>query len=141
MAETTKPKRRLRPPKTVREKAAASKQASTPKPKKRGKLTKAIAWPIQKVASPFRKTAKFLNKFRAIRWIVKFAKFLAKILLISYIASSWQELKNVTWPKWRESRRLTIAVLAFAIFFGAAVAILDYGLSHLFRIILLSKKS
>ncbi len=141
MVDTSKPKRRLRPPKTVREKAAASKQASVPKPKKRNKIFKKLTWPLKKIVKPIVKAAKFLNKFRVIRWLVKFIKLLAKILFISYLISSWQELKNVTWPKWQQSRRLTFAVLAFAIFFGAAVATLDYGLSHLFRIILLSKKN
>ncbi len=141
MADNNQAKRRLRPPKTVREKAAASKQAAQPRPKRRQKVFKALAWPFKQIAKPFVKVTKFLNKFRIFKWLVKFFKLLAKILFISYLISSWQELKLVAWPRWRESRRLTIAVLAFAIFFGAAVAILDYGLSHLFKLILLSKKS
>jgi preprotein translocase SecE subunit len=142
MADSPKPKkRRIRAPQTVREKAQSkTSKAETAKPKKLGKVKKVIAWPFKKVAWPFKKAGKFLGRFRVFRFIAKVFKFLAKILLINYLISSWKELKLVTWPSRRESWRLTFAVLAFAIVFGALVATLDYGLSHLFKSLLLSKR-
>lgn len=64
-------------------------------------------------------------------------KFVAKILLPTYVRQSWQELKLVTWPKWRESLRLTRAVLIFAVIFGLTVAAVDYGLEKVFKQILI----
>lgn len=59
-----------------------------------------------------------------------------RILIPKYFRSSWQELKLVTWPGWNEGRRLTSAVLIFAIIFGAVIAgvdlILDKFFHHLF---------
>lgn len=138
MADNKKPKRRLRPPQTVRERAEAS--AKEPKkPKKTRWLRKTLAWPFKKIAAPFKKAAKFLGKYKFFRFIARIFKFLAKILFINYLIGSWRELKLVTWPSGKESRRLTFAVLAFAVVFGAFVASLDYGLSHLFKAIILSK--
>jgi preprotein translocase SecE subunit len=48
-----------------------------------------------------------------------------------------QELRLVTWPNWKQSRQLTFAVLVFAVIFGAAIAVVDYGLDKVFRNILL----
>jgi preprotein translocase SecE subunit len=62
---------------------------------------------------------------------------LGKILVPPYIRNSWKELKQVTWPNWKQSRQLTFAVLVFAVIFGAAVAIVDFGLDKLFKHILL----
>ena len=138
MAEDKKPKRRLKQPQTIRERAEAT--AKEPKKeKKTGRLKKVLAWPFKKIALPFKKAGKFLGKYKFFRFVARIFKFLAKILLITYIVSSWKELKLVSWPSRRESRRLTFAVLAFAVVFGAFVASLDYGLSHLFKVIILSK--
>jgi preprotein translocase SecE subunit len=43
----------------------------------------------------------------------------------------------VTWPTWRESRRLTGAVILFSVIFGGLIAIVDYGLDKLFKQLLL----
>jgi preprotein translocase SecE subunit len=55
----------------------------------------------------------------------------------SYFRNSFRELKQVTWPGRRESLRLTSAVLAFAIVFGAIVALVDFGLDKLFKELIL----
>ena len=81
-----------------------------------------------------------MSKFKLFRFIGRIFKYLGKILLINYIISSWRELKLVSWPNRRETRRLTFAVLAFAVVFGAVIASLDFGLGRLFKLILLSKK-
>ena len=73
------------------------------------------------------------------RWLGsrKVVRFIAKIIGIRYIARSWRELKQVTWPKFRESTRLVGAVLVFSLAFGTFVAILDYGLNKVFQNVIL----
>lgn len=120
-----KPKRRLKPPQSLREKAQA---ASVPKKEKKKHLVKtksSVAW-------PFKKSFGYLGRFKTFRII-------GKILLPTYFRNSWREIKLVTWPDRRTSIRLTLAVLAFAIVFGALVATLDFGLSNLFKVIILGK--
>lgn len=75
----------------------------------------------------------------AIRWFFRLraVRFIGRILGLGYIRSSWQELKQVTWPTRREGRRLTTAVVIFSVVFGALIAVVDYGLDKLFKQILL----
>lgn len=75
----------------------------------------------------------------SLRWFfrLKPVRFIGRILGFRYLASSWRELRQVTWPTWRESRRLTGAVIVFSVIFGALVAAVDYGLDKLFKEILL----
>ena len=68
-----KPKRKLRPAQTVREKAKA---ASNAKPKKRGWLRKLRAL----IALPFSKLGVFLGKYKLFRAI-------AKVLCFSFLGS------------------------------------------------------
>lgn len=64
-------------------------------------------------------------------------KFLATITGLRYIYRSFRELRTVTWPSFRESMRLTGAVILFSIVFGLFVAVVDYGLDKLFKQIIL----
>ena len=124
-----KPKRRLRPPQTVREKTQQKKDQPV-KPKRLSKVRAAIA-------KPFKLAGNFLGKYKFFRGVGKVLRFIGKILVPPYIRNSWKELKLVTWPNRRETFRLTFAVIAFAVVFGALVATLDYGLSRLFKVIIL----
>lgn len=74
-----------------------------------------------------------------LRWFFKLkpVRFVGRVLGFTYIRNSWQELRHVTWPTWRESRRLTVAVIVFSVIFGALVALADYGLDKLFKEFLL----
>ena len=72
---------------------------------------------------PDNKAGKFLNKKR--RFIPKFFR------------EAWQELKLVSWPDRKETAKLTLAVLVFAIIFGATIALVDYGLDKVFKELLL----
>ena len=60
-------------------------------------------------------------------------RFIVKILGLRYLYRSFRELWSVTWPTFKESRRLTGAVIMFAVAFGIFVAVVDYGLDKLFK--------
>jgi preprotein translocase SecE subunit len=64
-------------------------------------------------------------------------RIIGLVIFPVYFRRSWQELKLVTWPGFKQSLRLTWAVLLFAIIFGTAVALVDYGLDAVFKRILL----
>jgi preprotein translocase SecE subunit len=122
-----KAKRTVKNPETFRERAQkATDQADKPK---RRQLKPASA----KEAEPGKKT----SNDKALRAATFAPRLVGKILLPPYIRKSWAELRQVTWPSWRESRRLTYAVLVFSIAFGAAIALVDFGLDKVFREILL----
>ena len=132
MAEK-KSKRKLRPAQTVREKAEAANVVKPVKIKRRSVVA-------SKIALPFKKTGAFLAKYKFFRGVAKVLKFIGRIIVPGYFRSSWAEIKLVTWPSRRETRRLTMAVIGFAVVFGVVIASLDYGLGHLFRIIILGNK-
>lgn len=127
MADTAPNKRRVKNPETFRERAA--KAGDTPKPARVSNwqaFSGGLRWPLARLFRPLRQ----LGATKPLRLV-------GKILVPAYFRNSWRELKLVTWPSWRESRRLTFAVLVFAVIFGAAIAIVDYGLDKLFKDILL----
>lgn len=70
-----------------------------------------------------------------LRWFfaLRAVRFIGRIIGFSFIRSSWQELKGVTWPTRREGRRLTTAVIIFSVIFGALIAAVDYGLDKIFK--------
>lgn len=74
-----------------------------------------------------------------LRWFfnLRAIRFIGRVLGLTYLRSSWQELKLVTWPTKREGRRLTTAVIIFSVIFGALIALVDYGLDKLFKQLLL----
>ena len=124
------PKKRIvKNPETFRERALKANEISE-KPKRSAQLKRTSS----KVASPVfvpigRGAGKVFNR--------KPFRIIGRILLPRYFRTSWAELRQVKWPSRRQSRDLTFAVLIFAVAFGAAVAIVDYGLDKLFRGILL----
>lgn len=75
----------------------------------------------------------------AFRWFfrLKVIRFIGRMLGFGYFRRSFNELKGVTWPTWRESRRLTGAVILFSVIFGGLIAVVDYGLDKLFKQLLL----
>ncbi len=131
--QSNKPKRRLRPAQaSIRERAQAARETKPQKISRLSRIGKAIR-------KPFGVSHSFLIRFKTMRAIGKVLKVIGRILLPYYFRNSWKEIRLVTWPNRRETRRLTLAVLGFAIVFGALVASLDYGLSHLFQSIILGK--
>lgn len=56
--------------------------------------------------------------------------------LIHYIEASKAELRKVTWPTARETRKATIVVLSFVGVMAILLGLIDLGLSSLIRTIL-----
>lgn len=120
-----KTKRRLKDPETFRERAIKASEAGEGN-RKLGKARQATRKATAPVARPFAAVFRTLSRFRPFRII-------GKILLPPFIRRSWHELRLVEWPSWKQSLRLTFAVIVFAVIFGATVAAVDYGLDKIFR--------
>lgn len=56
--------------------------------------------------------------------------------LINYIEASRAELRKVTWPTARETRKATLAVLGFVAIMAIILGLIDLGLSSLIKTIL-----
>lgn len=134
MAEpTNSTKRRVKNPETFRERAEKANQASENASRKGW-----IRTTIQKVLGPvFRPLKQAIGKLLQVQPF----KAISYVIVPPYVRHSWKELRLVTWPTFRESYKLTFAVLVFAIIFGVAIAAVDYGLDRLFRDILLNVNS
>ena len=127
--QPVKKKRLVKNPETFRERAIKAAEISD-KPKRSVALRQAGSKITAPVFNPIGKAGSTFFGFKPIN-------LLGKVIFPVYIRRSWHELRLVTWPSWKESRRLTFAVLVFAIVFGASIAVVDYGLDKLFRHILL----
>lgn len=99
-------------------------------------------WPIKMIG---RGLAWLSHRFplkqigHGLRWFsrLKAVRFVGRMLGFKYVAESWKELKLVTWPSFRESRRLTTAVIIFSVIFGLLIAVVDFALDKLFRQVIL----
>ncbi|HEX7633605.1 MAG TPA: preprotein translocase subunit SecE [Candidatus Saccharimonadales bacterium] len=129
MADKEQAKRRVKNPETFREKALKAAETDE-QPSTVSRVKSASGKVTSPVTGPIGRLGRWLGKFKVFRII-------SRILVPKYFRQSYQELKLVTWPSWGESRRLTGAVLVFAIVFGGLVALVDFGLDKLFRNILL----
>lgn len=119
------PKRRLRNPETVRERAVKARE-QTVQPDNSAKLGRAS----RKLLAPAGTgLSKVFNR--------QPFKLIGLILFPPYFRSSWRELRGVTWPNFKETRQLTLAVMIFAIIFGILIAIVDWGLDKLFKQVIL----
>ena len=124
--DSTKPKKRLiKKVETMREKTEKA-SADDRKPRRLQKTSRRVSAPFRSVGRGFKKLGKF-----------KFFRIIGYIFVPPYFRNSWKELRQVTWPKGKESLRLTSAVIIFAVVFGALVALVDYGLDKVFREVLL----
>jgi preprotein translocase subunit SecE len=131
-----KTKRRVKNPETFRERA--SKAADTPsKPSWFSRVKSGLGSVLSRVFSPIGSFLHFVFYRQPFLILRKPLRIIGHILLPKYIRNSWRELKQVTWPTFRQSRQLTIAVILFAAVFGALIAVVDYGLDKLFRHLLL----
>lgn len=127
---TKRTKRRVKSVATVREQRS-QQSGKTQKRRPLRKLRGLVAAPFKRIAawgfwqSPLWKPFRFIGKI------------LSYVLFIGYIRNSFKELKLVTWPDWKQSWRLTWAVLVFSVFFGVIVAVVDFGLDKVFKQLIL----
>lgn len=137
---TKKPtiKKSLKKSETIRERAA--KAGSNKKPRRLKRTSKSVAKRFNLFGKLLYKLAKPLSflaiplKLKPVRLL---GRTLSKILLFSYFAGSWRELKQVVWPNRKETIKLTTAVFMFAIFFAGIIAAADYVLDKLFKQLIL----
>lgn len=127
-----KAKRRVKNPETFRERALKAAEDSA-KPERAKKLRQTAARAAAPVVGPPTKAFRKIWGAKAFKPIRKFLRLLGKIVFVGYLVRSWRELRLVTWPGWSESRRLTFAVLVFAIIFGATVAGVDWFMDKAFK--------
>lgn len=127
-----RPKRIVKNPETFRERALKASEAS-----ERPDRTDGVKRLGRRVARPVSAGGSRLAQNKLFRWLGVPLRFIGRIFFPAYFRNSWLELRRVEWPSWKQSRRLTFAVLAFAIVFGVTIALVDYGLDKLFRNILL----
>jgi preprotein translocase SecE subunit len=106
-------KRRLKKTETVREKAEKAVANSSKEPRRLQEKTRKLRAPLKAAGRPFR--------------------FIGRFLVPRYFRNSWRELRQVTWPKFGESLRLTFAVFVFGAVFTILVAVLDLGLDKVFK--------
>lgn len=131
--KSTKPKRRIvKNPETFRERALKAAEKGD-KPDRAAKAKEVGS----KLTGPVTGTARKAAGTKPLLPIVVVLRFIGRIIFPKYFRSSWQELRQVQWPGWRESRKLTFAVLVFAVIFGLVVAAVDYVLDKVFKYLLL----
>ena len=127
MANNSLPKKRkLKDPISFRDKLAQKDVPSSNKTSKFKKFKSKIGEPFQKI-----------TKIKAIKPLFIAMHLIGLVIYPKYIRNSFKELKDVTWPKFGDSLKLTYAVIIFAVIFGAAVALVDLGLGKIFKVILL----
>jgi preprotein translocase SecE subunit len=131
-----KQKRVVKNPETFRERAVKASTADG-RPKRSARVRTALAGAISPVSRPIGNGARSVGSFKPLRPLFKVLRVLGKIVFPVYFRNSWRELRQVSWPGWQLSRRLTYAVLIFAVIFGALIASVDFGLDKLFKDILL----
>jgi preprotein translocase SecE subunit len=122
-------KRIVKNPESFRERALKTREPKENKVKSASKLS-----------APFRAigtSVSSLTKIKALKPLFKVLSLIGKIIWPAYFRNSFKELQGVTWPGRKQGFRLTYAVLIFAIVFGVAVALVDYGLGKVFKSLLL----
>ncbi len=135
MEKTTKPtKRRIKNPETFREKARKAQNEKDQRIKNSNHIIKKS---LRVLFNPIVKLVSTLYRIKALKPLFWIIKIIGLIIYPRYVRNSFKELKDVTWPSFKESMRLTYAVVIFAIIFGVAVALVDYGFGKIFKIILL----
>jgi len=136
VAEAPAKKRRVKNPETFRQRAEKAAEAGQ-QPPKRHRVRKAAGRPFVFVFRPVGRAFKKLGQYQPFKFIGKVLHWVGLILWPRYFRNSWKEIRGVTWPSLKQSLRLTYAVLAFAVIFGASIALVDWGLDKVFKHILL----
>lgn len=122
--------RKVKNPETFRERALKAKETKLPKKSKASsKLSGAL--------KPVNASLKKVGDNKSLKPIFKIINKIGKIVFPSYFRNSFKELKQVTWPTFRNGLKLTWAVIIFAVVFGLSIAALDWVLTNVFKNILL----
>ncbi len=129
-------KRTVKSPETFRERAVKASEVGD-KPSVAPRAGSFIWRVIKAIFRPIGRFLKWLFRLKIMAPVRFIGRILGKIFFAHYFVESWDELRKVTWPGWKQSRQLTFAVLVFAVIFGVAIAIVDYALDKIFRDILL----
>jgi len=127
----TSSKPRIRKVETVRERAAkgtAKLEAKATKQPKRHVRRAATA-----VARPLRKPANAISRPFRVRPVRFVGRLLGRILWPRYFRNAYREVRQVTWPGRKETWKLTMAVIIFAVAFGLAAAGADFVLDKVIR--------
>ena len=128
-----KPTASKKPAKTMRQ-ASAKSRANAAKPKRVRKAADAAGKPVGAIGRAL--TAEYHLNERTEKHNEKFFSK-SRSLTPRYFSNAWKELRQVTWPGFKETWRLVFAVFIFAIVMGASIAALDYGLEKLLREVIL----
>jgi preprotein translocase SecE subunit len=135
--EAPSPKKRLvKNPETFRERAVKAAE-QTNKPTWGNRVRSGIGKIFMPILRPIGRFFKKLFSIQPFKFFARVARWIGLIIFPKYVRNSFRELKGVTWPTLKQSRQLTFAVLAFAIIFGGAIALVDLGLDDVFKRILL----
>lgn len=129
-------KRIVKNPETFRERAVKASEGAD-KPSLVPRIASFVWRVVKAIFRPIGRLLKWFFGLKIMAPVRFIGRILYKIFFIHYFVESWDELRKVTWPSWQESRKLTFAVLVFAVVFGVAIAIIDYGLDKIFRNVLL----
>jgi preprotein translocase SecE subunit len=111
-------KRLVKPAPSIRERKE-QERAKSGKPEQ-GKIRKFFS----AIGKPFRAIG------RGLKWLSKYT-------VPPYFRQAFVELGRVKWPTWKESRKLTTAVIIFSVIFGVLTGFLDYGLNFAFKKLIL----
>jgi preprotein translocase SecE subunit len=131
VAEAKKKARIVKKSETMRERTV--KQQGEQKPRR-----------IRRVSNQAKRPLKAASKFGRREYYLplpdnRFGRFLNKKyhIIPGFLRNAWAEVRQVVWPSRRETLKLTLAVIIFALVFGTAIWLVDYGIEKLFRTIIL----
>ncbi|HEX7483526.1 MAG TPA: preprotein translocase subunit SecE [Candidatus Saccharimonadales bacterium] len=113
---------------------ATKAKKSAPAKTSQAKVTRITARDTEKVVTekPTTKPAATQPKERT----SKSGFFGPFVALGGYFKGAWYELQQVTWPSRKATWSLTLALLAFTLFFVIIILLLDAGFQYLFELIL-----
>ncbi|MEI6249047.1 MAG: preprotein translocase subunit SecE [bacterium] len=122
--------RKVKNPETFRERALKAQEPKISNKTRANSL-------LSSALNPLRTSLNKIAKIKALKPIFIVLNKIGKVIFPSYFRNSFKELKQVTWPSVSNGIKLTWAVIVFAIVFGLSISALDWGLTKVFKNILL----
>ncbi len=127
-------KPRIRKVETVRERnLKASSKAAAKANKPRGRVRRSAAKAGSTVYKPFKKPLRLLSSPFRTKPVRFLGRLIGRILWPKYFRDAYKEVRQVTWPSRKDTLKLTLAVLVFALIFGLAAAGTDYVLDKIIQ--------